>query len=154
MFDNRFSAKLFLLALTVMSLLFVQCGSRKKYVIDYKDLLNYSQLRLEEDSTVLVYSSNLTVLSNPIYLSKGKYRMRFKARGTIAAGELPNLAVQFGKYKIKDVTIKEGVNDFSVNFELPESTSGAVGLSFTNDYNSSNEDRNIFFYFPIVVEPY
>ena len=153
MFNKYFSVKI-LLALLIVTVLFTRCDDRKKYVIYYKDMQNFSQLRLENDSTVLVFSGNFTATTDTLYLPKGKYSLRFRAKGTIAAGGLPNLAIEFGKYRFKNFSIKEGLDDYKVNFELFEDTSATIALSFTNDFSSATEDRNIFFYFPLIVSPY
>ena len=133
----------------------IHCGTSSLDVILYhKDMRDYHQLRREQDSTVLVMAGNGDVFTRPIQLKKGKYSIVFRADGNIANKELPHFIIRFGQAVIKETYIKEKVNRYIFNFELPEAATEPLQFTFDNDYNDASGDRNVFLYYPIEVKPY
>src|SRR5882757_5417756 len=65
------------------------------YTLDHRWMGNTATLRWEQDSSVLVIANNASLPTLPVRLSEGKYLLRFKANGTIAAGVLPHLVIRF-----------------------------------------------------------
>lgn len=132
----------------------IHCGTSWQEVIQHDDMRDFHQLRWEQDSTVLVMAGNGDVFTKPLQLHKGKYTIVFRADGNIADSVLPHFVVRVGNYVVKELSIKEKVNSYTVNFELPESVNEPLQFTFDNDFNNSIQDRNVFLYYPIIIKHY
>jgi len=145
----------FIVVLTVLSLSGIQCkSSDHKTIFTFRDVIDYSRYRWDNDSSILVFSGNLKASLKTVSLKPGRYTITFKAEGNIAQKGLPNFSISFGELKILNQEIKEGINVYKVNFEIQKPMSGSLGFAFTNDYSSPTEDRNIFQHFPVYLNPY
>jgi uncharacterized protein YciI len=131
------------------------CGcSGKNYSLKYTDMQDAAHLRWEQDSTVLVFSGNASARTKTISLDKGKYTIRFEAIATAAEKILPHFIIQFGPYRLRDVSMEEGTKLYEYNFELPERVSADIVFTFDNDFANDSGDRNLFIRFPVVIEKY
>lgn len=124
------------------------------YDIDRDDMLNHKQLKWEKDSAVLVMDQNQDLETIPLQLEKGKYTIKFRAKGTMAAGTAPHLVIRFGTYIIKDMHVEAGTNNYQFNFELPERVYGGLRLIFDNSHHDETGDRNIYLHFPVKIDPF
>lgn len=125
-----------------------------RHTITYASMQNSTQLRWEEDSTVLVMAGNSDVQTAPLKLNKGKYSIRFRAKGTFSSGMAPHFKINLGEYTIKDMFVNAGLNSYQFNFELPEGIEAPLHFVFNNDHRDSTGDRNIFLHYPIIIEPF
>jgi hypothetical protein len=133
----------------------LHCGTSKpELVFKHEDMRDFKQLRWEQDSTVLVMGGNGDFFTRPVTLNKGKHSIVFKAEGNIANKVLPHFVVRFGDFLVKELSVKEKVNSYTLNFELLEPLTAPFQFTFDNDYNDASGDRNVFLYYPIVVKPY
>lgn len=124
------------------------------YEIGHNDMQNHTQLRWEEDSTVLVFAGNEDLPTIPLQLERGKYSIRFRARGSASAGITPHFVIRLGDYTIKDMHIGVGLNSYQFNFELPERADGSLRFIFDNDHSDETGDRNVFLHYPVLIEPF
>ena len=66
--------------------------SGERYRITHSGMQDHNQLKWEEDSTVLVLSGNTELATVPLPLSRGKYTLRFSAKGSTGTGTAPGFA--------------------------------------------------------------
>lgn len=133
----------------------IHCGpSPQKHIIQRQDIRDYLKFSWTPDSTIQILEGNADVYTKPLQLVKGKYSMLFRAEGSIANNELPYFVVSIGKYQVKELDIKEKVNSYTINFELPETMNEPLRFTFDNDYHDSVSDRNILLHYPIVIKPF
>lgn len=139
------------LACILAFILFTQCNTSVDQVFHKEDIIDYSTLRWEQDSTVLVMSGNMKITLRSAHLPPGKYKIQFRAMGNSAAGVLPNLLVRFEDLPVKDQGIAEGLGIYNVRFQTTDSIIAPLQLEFTNDFSNETEDRNIFLHFPVRI---
>lgn len=133
----------------------VSCNSANSAkILNYSDLLNYTEQRWEQDSSVLVMAGNGEMPSRELTLDKGKYILQFKAMGTSSSNGKPHFVISFRDYKLADLDIETGIKEYAIPFELPRETKGSVAFKFDNDYSDSTGDRNIFLNFPVRISPF
>ena len=99
----------------------------------------------------MIFSGNSDFSTKPLKLTSGKHTIIFRAKGTSANNALPHFKIILGDFTLKDMEVKEGMNDYAVNFELPKTIESPLRFIFDNDYNDALGDRNIFLFFPVSV---
>jgi len=118
------------------------------------DFKNYSQLRWEKDSSVLVFSSNFSASTRDFFLKKGKYVLTFSTEGTSALKESPHLQIRLNGFPIRTMFIADSLQKSSINFEIMKDSLVSIAFEFDNDYSSSTEDRNLFLHMPVSIRTY
>lgn len=138
----------------VLAIYLFSCGAfRENRAIRYTDMHDYEKLRWE-DSMVLVMLGNDTVHTSTLKLNKGKYTMVFSARGTAAAGRLPQIIISLADFTIRDMEIAEGLNEYKLKFEIPKDVDAPLSFNFYNDFYNGKEDRNVYISFPFYINDF
>lgn len=141
----------FLINLFIASL-FWRCEfGKENYILDHTYMEKHTELRWDQDSSILIFSGNSDFSTKPLKLTSGKHTIIFRAKGTSANNALPHFKIILGDFTLKDMEVKEGMNDYAVNFELPKTIESPLRFIFDNDYNDALGDRNIFLFFPVSV---
>lgn len=124
------------------------------YTITHAGMQNSTALRWDEDSTVLVMAGNASLSTTTLRLSKGKYTLRFRAKGSPSSGIAPHFMINLGEYTIRNIFLSAGLNSYEFKFELPHDIEAPMQFVFDNDHRDSTGDRNIFLHYPIQIDAY
>jgi hypothetical protein len=139
----------------VLSAFLYSCSFFKEQrTIHYNDLQGYEKLKWQQDSAVLVMPGDIAVVTSPLSLKKGKYTLVFSASGNAAVGRLPHIVISLGIYTVRDMEIREGLNEYKLNFEIPKDVDTPLTMIFDNDFYDGKEDRNVFLYFPFFIDDF
>lgn len=133
----------------------IGCKSRTTYTFNPTDVPNRENYRWNNDTTILVFSGNMTIPFKNVKLEAGKYEIQYKADGSSAEGLLPRINVFIGEEFIKNDSIKEGsVNLYTARFEIPGNRDIPIQFEFYNDYHNETQDRNIYMHFPVILKEF